>query len=217
MTLINSMDKFKKQSRLSKFLAYVLRHNGVDMGLNFRPDGYTELSVMLKMKNMKEYSVKDVQRVVDTNEKKRYTLLTDSKGKVWIRANQGHSGKVSEAIDQNLLLEEITDYKKIPICIHGTNKKAYEIIKEQGLSKRERHGIHFAAGTANDESVISGMRKSAKVMIYIDVEKAMRDGLKFFVSTNGVILSPGNSSLKDGDGYSGVILPEYFSKVEFVK
>ena len=211
------MDKNKKNfSHLSKFLALILRHQGVDMGLNFRPDGYTELSKVMKLDNMKQYSVANIETVVDTNEKQRYALLTDSKGKVWIRANQGHSGKVKDSIDDNLLLEEITDHKKIPICVHGTNKRSYQLIKDQGLSKRERHGIHFASGTTNDNSVISGMRQSAKVLIYINVKAAMENGIKFYISANGVILSPGDLSLHDGDGHCGIIKPEYFSKVEFI-
>lgn len=213
----NNNNNNKDLSRLSKFLALVLRHNGVDMGLKFRPDGYTELSSLMKLDGMKQHSTANIYAVVDTNEKKRYTILTDNKGKVWIRANQGHSGKVSDAIDQNQLLEEITSHEQIPICVHGTNRKAYEFIKDQGLSKRERHGIHFASGTSEDSSVISGMRTNSKVLVYINVEKAMNDGIKFFVSTNGVILSPGDSTLQDSDGYSGVLKPEYFSKVEFVK
>ena len=59
------------------------------------------------------------------------------------------------------------------------------------------------------------MRKSANVLIYINVQKAMSDGIKFYISTNGVILSPEDKSLVDSDGYDGLIKPEYFSKVEF--
>ena len=46
------------------------------------------------------------------------------------------------------------------------------------------------------------------VYIYIDVKRAMENGIKFYESDNGVILSPGL-------GDKGIILPEYFSKVEF--
>ena len=42
----------------------------------------------------------------------------------------------------------------------------------------------------------------------IDVKKAMENGIKFYESDNGVILSPGL-------GEKGIIFPEYFSKVEF--
>ena len=50
------------------------------------------------------------------------------------------------------------------------------------------------------------MRKSSQVLIYIDLESALRAGLKFFVSQNGVVLTPGDER--------GFLAPEFFSKVE---
>lgn len=50
------------------------------------------------------------------------------------------------------------------------------------------------------------MRNSSQILIYIDVQKALDSGLKFFVSTNGVVLSEGDEQ--------GFISPEYFRRVE---
>jgi 2'-phosphotransferase len=50
------------------------------------------------------------------------------------------------------------------------------------------------------------MRKSSQILIYIDAEKAMADGIKFYISSNGVILTEGNEE--------GVLVKEYFLKVE---
>jgi len=36
------------------------------------------------------------------------------------------------------------------------------------------------------------MRKSSQILIYIDAAKAMADGIKFYISANGVILTEGN-------------------------
>lgn len=69
----------------------------------------------------------------------------------------------------------------------------------------KRTHIHFATGLPSDRGVVSGMRKDVEVLIYIDVEKALRAGIKFYQSSNGVVLSPGDES--------GVIKPEYFSRV----
>jgi 2'-phosphotransferase len=43
------------------------------------------------------------------------------------------------------------------------------------------------------------------VLIYLDVAKALADGIPLFESTNGVILSPGNAS--------GCVPALYFSRV----
>lgn len=49
------------------------------------------------------------------------------------------------------------------------------------------------------------MRHSAQVLIFIDLQCALEDGLKFHLSDNGVVLSEGNEA--------GIILPRYFTKV----
>lgn len=73
-----------------------------------------------------------------------------------------------------------------------------------------RNHIHFATGPPleyvlaahsgdsaqgkpkpDDSRVISGMRRDAQVLIYIDVRKALAAGVPFWRSENGVILSEG--------------------------
>jgi len=86
-----------------------------------------------------------------------------------------------------------------------------------------RNHIHIAQGLAGD-TVISGtlfispqlqrqnphfdtgMRNSADVFIYVDLQRALNAGYKFLLSTNGVILTPGNEK--------GFLPPEFFSRVE---
>lgn len=54
--------------------------------------------------------------------------------------------------------------------------------------------------------VISGMRNTSTVLIYLDLAKALDAGLEFGISENGVVLSAG-----DGDK---VISTKFFRKVE---
>ena len=54
-----------------------------------------------------------------------------------------------------------------------------------------------------DEKVISGARASTDVLVFINVPLAMSDGIQFFTSTNGVILTRGL-------GGSGILSPKYF-------
>lgn len=65
--------------------------------------------------------------------------------------------------------------------------------------------IHFACGLPSDQNIISGIRRDCEVFIYINLEKALAAGLTFFISSNGVILSPGNEK--------GIIKPSFFSAV----
>jgi len=65
-------------------------------------------------------------------------------------------------------------------------------------------------GFLGEDGVISGMRYSCMVLVYLDLEKCLEDGIKFFKSENGVVLTKG----LNGEGY---ILKEYFRKVVTTK
>ena len=83
---------------------------------------------------------------------------------------------------------------------HGTSKSAWKIIEEKGLSRMKRNHIHMAL-----ESGLEKHRIRSELFVEIDANKAAGDGIKFFKSDNGVILSPGNEN--------GIILPKYFKGV----
>lgn len=67
-----------------------------------------------------------------------------------------------------------------------------------------RNHIHFAIGLPGAGEVISGARVSCEVFIFIDMVKAINEGIKFFISQNSVVLS---------SGLNGFISPRFFSKV----
>jgi 2'-phosphotransferase len=73
---------------------------------------------------------------------------------------------------------------------------------KNGLSPMGRKHVHFAKGDSTDQTVISGMRQTASVKIYIDMASAMEDGIEFFESDNGVILC------------SQIVSPDYFIRIE---
>jgi len=190
--------------RLSKSLAWLLRHNAESEGFTFLDGGYLPVLEVLKHRRFEGFTVADVEEVVQSCSKQRYALSTGVNGELLIRANQGHSIKNVE-VD----LEEITDPDAAPKVVHGTNFKAWNDIQKTGLSRMKRNHIHFAAGELGADGVISGMRSSAQVYIYIDVHKAMKDGgIQFFRSANNVILSPGNAD--------GIIESRYFKTVKNV-
>jgi 2'-phosphotransferase len=71
-------------------------------------------------------------------------------------------------------LVSILHASEIPTIIHGTYFKNWTKIKTDGLSRMNRLHIHFSPGEPGDSQVISGMRSSCELYIYIDTEKAVR-------------------------------------------
>eukprot|EP00386_Alphamonas_edax_P006960 GDKI01022732.1.p1 GENE.GDKI01022732.1~~GDKI01022732.1.p1 ORF type:complete len:195 (-),score=59.64 GDKI01022732.1:492-1076(-) len=103
-----------------------------------------------------------------------------------------------------LLLKRIKDPSQIPVCVHGTYLKNWLGIRKIGLHRMQRNHIHFAPGLLDASEVVSGMRQSCDVAIFIDVNKAFSDNIAFFRASNQVILT---------EGVSGSMPPQYFEKV----
>ncbi|XP_029142001.1 tRNA 2'-phosphotransferase 1, partial [Protobothrops mucrosquamatus] len=100
------------------------------------------------------------------------------------------------------LLQTLQDFPEI--VAHGTLLRHWPAIRQHGLSRMGRTHIHLAPGLPGEGAVLSGMRNSSEVAIIIDIPKALADGISFFRSANGVILTAGNAD--------GLLLPCYFCR-----
>ncbi len=204
---VSRMEKRVDKVRISKEFSKILRHQASEISsVDIRPDGYVKLSTLLDLPFFTRNRIDEafVRCMVETDSKTRFSLH-DEHGLVFIRANQGHSASVAALIDTEQLLHLIESPSDIPKVVHGTDFPAWDRhIKAEGLRRMKRSHIHFAPGILGDEGVRSGMRSSAYIHVYIDASRAMADGIKFYRSSNNVILS---------DGIEGVIAPKYFAKV----
>lgn len=197
------------QVRLSKSLSWLLRHGAMSSGLQMRPDGYARVSDVLASPMFKDVTFLQLQDMVNRDQKGRFHLMFEPQLPAsshvpdvwWIRANQGHSMK-----DVKLDMRPILSAADILMAVHGTTRRAWESIATQGLSKMNRNHIHLAQGVPGS-GVISGMRATAQILIFIDVQKALDAGIHFHLSENGVVLTEGDAS--------GFLAPEFFQRVEY--
>ena len=90
--------------------------------------------------------------------------------------------------------------------VHRTFPKNIKGILQYGLNRQGRNHIHF---TNQDALSRTKQKKGADIAIIVNVPKAKLDGLKFYKTANGVIVSPGNDD--------GIISPRYFTKVQNTK
>lgn len=203
---------------LSRYLTRVLRHDAVRLGLPLRSDGSVGLQELLALPFFKSngFVEKDVEAEVRCNNKQRFQLWTED-GAGRIRASQGH--KMKEVVDSELL-QPVQRAEDLPICIHGTYftkwspKKKCQVqvwsqIKQEGLKPMGRNHIHFVPHEVGSRTVISGMREDCAVAIYLDVPKALEQGIKLYRSANDVILTRGDES--------GRIPPALFQRVVEIK
>ncbi|KAG9309892.1 KptA family-domain-containing protein, partial [Chiua virens] len=178
--------------RLSKSLSWLLRHGAEKSGLSIRQDGYAKVADVLANSMFRDVTFQELQQIVKRDQKSRYHLLfepqtSESSGTDvwWIRANQGHSMKNVE-----LDLKPILSASEIPMAVHGTTRPAWQSIAIQGLSKMKRNHIHLAQDVAGS-NVVSGMRNSSQILIFVNVQKALDAGIEFYLSTNGVRVTAG--------------------------
>ena len=217
-----------RATQVSKKMSWLLRHGAEEEGLQFLEGGFLNLSDVLANRKFRSMKVTfaEVQAVVAADEKQRYTMLpakaeadanSDKPADFLIRANQGHSVKM----ESEGLLKPVTKENMPASAVHGTTHAAWGlIVASGGLKAMGRNHVHFASGlpagfkslaeegeSAGDAApVISGMRKTSTILIFLDLAKAMDAGLVFGMSDNGVVLTEGN---KDG-----LVPLEYFQRVE---
>lgn len=140
-----------------------------------------------------------LQEIVATNDKQRFALTREgddpdpsqpSAG--WlIRASQGHSIPIQ---GEDLGLERLTSPG---ICVHGTFYAFYEaILQSGGLKRMNRVHIHLSSlqdfQQPGGGGPISGMRGDAELVVVVDGDLAARQGIVFWKSANGVVLTTGN-------------------------
>lgn len=65
--------------------------------------------------------------------------------------------------------------------------------------------VHFSTELPSEDRAVSGIRTTCDVLIFLNIAKCIAEGLDFYKSENGVILSPGNAE--------GYITSAYFLKI----
>lgn len=186
--------------RLSIALARLLRHSAREDGVSISKDGWVTVNDVLNWTKRQNINADEavVRRIVSENDKQRFSLRESPV--LSIRANQGHSMQFVE-----LKLSPLNVSDGIDLAVHGTYYKNWKSIKTQGLSRMNRKHIHFARDMPGQSGVISGMRNSCELLIWINIKKALDRGIAFFLSDNGVILT---------EGVGGIISPDLFSHVQ---
>ncbi|RSL62943.1 hypothetical protein CEP51_013393 [Fusarium floridanum] len=203
-----------REVQVSKALSKLLRHQAANAGIKLDDEGFAPLNSVLTWGPLRSLKVTldDVQSIVASNDKQRFTLKPNPKTNpslsttstspedYLIRANQGHSIKLESAA----LLAPITiEAGNVPDrVLHGTFFYFWpQIIETGGLKPMNRNHVHCSTGTP-EEGVVSGMRKDAELVIEIDIEASLKEGVKWWLSDNGVLLTEGDEQ--------GILSPKFF-------
>lgn len=162
-------------TKLSKFLSFVLRHDPDSIDLTLDSEGWANIPMLIRKSREagNVFSRGDLERVVTNNDKKRFTIQGEK-----IRAAQGHS------VDVDLKLPE---GNPPDVLFHGTATRFLESIYRDGLVSKSRQHVHLSS---NEETAITvGARHGKPIVLKIDVAKMRTIGMQFYQSDNGVWLT----------------------------
>ena len=152
-----------------KKLSYLLRH---DKAYAFDEHGWREVSDLVANHG---FTMEELREIVATNNKQRYEFSEDM---TRIRARQGHSIQVDV---------ELAEATPPDMLYHGTAKAFVESIMSQGIQKGKRLYVHLS--TTIDMATKVGERHGKPAVLVINAKRMHEDGIKFFLSRNGVWLT----------------------------
>ncbi|CAE7928307.1 Trpt1, partial [Symbiodinium sp. KB8] len=184
---------------LSKALAACLRH-GHKPRLEVDAAGCARVQDVLSWPRVRELEATggDLLEIVRGNTKQRYQLGLKSDGCRFIRAVQGHS---REEVGEENLLAPVSEEVLPDTLLHGTFWHSYDSIQQRGLlpgkvqpqkgkggrkGREGRQHVHFL----DEAGGVSGKRESSTMIVGISTRIAVEQGVRFFISRNGVYLTP---------------------------
>ena len=164
-------------TKVSKFLSLVLRHEPDRIGLALDHEGWADVDLLIERASQHGMPLTRelVRRVVETSGKQRFALDGTARR---IRANQGHS------IDVDLGL----DPREPPaVLFDGTGSAAVAAIRAGGLQPGSRRHVHLSPDEVTAIKV--GRRHGRPVVLRVQSGRMWMAGSRFFCSVNGVWLT----------------------------
>ena len=159
--------------KLSKTMAYLLRHDPDGMDIN--KQGFAKIDDLLKniKKRLPDTTKNDVKKIVSEDSKGRYEIKNN-----FIRARYGHSIDVTPDLEDS----------KINKLYHGTTRKAANNILKNGLKPKGRQKVHLSPSI--QEAINVGKRRTNNpVVLEINTRKCDEMGIKIQKASSRVYVS----------------------------
>ena len=166
MTLFVSHDQ---RMRLSKLMAFILRHDPEQFGLKMNEDGFVSLADLVEAIGQKRRWVTEehIRDIVESSEKKRFEIRGE-----WIRASYGHSRDV----------QHVGEEREPPeFLYHGTAREFAAKILQEGLWPMGRRYVHLST-TLEAAWQVGRRRDPRAVVLLIRAHEAAGAGVRFFLA-----------------------------------
>ena len=152
-----------------KKLAWLLRH---DKEYSFDRYGWRSINDLIQKQG---FTLDELHEIVKVDDKQRYEF---SESGEYIRARQGHSVKVDVELNECIPPDKL---------YHGTSESVKDLIMSEGIKKMNRLYVHLSPDIKTAIKV--GQRHGNVIIFEIDTKQMHEDGIKFYLSRNGVWLT----------------------------
>lgn len=156
----------RQRMKLSKLMAYILRHDPAKFGLELDRYGFVKFSDLIACIRMVHPWVEraHIEDIIGRSEKRRFEIVEDK-----IRATYGHS------IEVEPLAEPIQPPE---FLYHGTSPATLEEIRKDGLKPMQRQWVHLSI--SEEDALEVGRRKAQPpIILRIRAGLAHQNGIKF--------------------------------------
>jgi len=158
------------KSRVSKFLALLLRHRPGDFGLKVDSYGFADIADVLRIVGERFPGItrEDLEDLAGGDDRPRFEIFGDL-----IRARYGHSFPIDLGIEP---------FEPPEFLYHGTDRGSIESIMREGLMPSGRQYVHLSLSPEVAEQI--ALRKSNDpVVIKVHAKEAHRSGVEFYDRT----------------------------------
>ena len=118
-----------------------------------------------------------VREVVRRDSKRRFGTKVTEECELWVRANHGHGIPGVDVVEREFTVRDLLGY-----VVHASSLHAWSLIRYEGLKRGRRGYIHFVRRAPKAEEVVAGVRRGGEVCIFVDAQKAIEDGIPFFIT-----------------------------------
>ena len=202
--------KSSLDSQLMKTLTYLLIFGHKKEGLEITSDGFVLLDDILEKNVFKSKGItrNQLEEVVGSEKNSCYEIQNRSsfnnQSAPYIRLRQLPSINIKDIEKSGA---KVKNPSQIPSCIYGTFKDSLEAVKKEGILALPEKCFEFVTKVEDFRGHHSKIESRYNTFIEINVEKALADGIDFFLGQNGTIYSK---------GINGEIPPKYLQNASII-
>eukprot|EP00698_Gefionella_okellyi_P025273 TRINITY_DN9205_c0_g1_i1.p1 TRINITY_DN9205_c0_g1~~TRINITY_DN9205_c0_g1_i1.p1 ORF type:complete len:1096 (+),score=205.73 TRINITY_DN9205_c0_g1_i1:51-3338(+) len=186
----NSESLRARETHLMRFLTPLLRRNAKRAGLVLDSDGYAALDDVMRLPQITtyRYSAAEIISHIRQDPAGRLEVSEDEAGVYFIRATFGHSHELHVTI-------KYPELKAVPEQGHFVSEMSlakWDRARVKGLHSKTKTCVQLMTVELAQQLILQDRRKPSKeVAVYVDVRKAVKEGLIFYTTPHGVILTDG--------------------------